>query len=220
MRLRSFAAALAVSLALSAPARADPPSDLIATSPFDFYVMTLSWSPGFCDAGGESKSPDQCAPGSGKGFVVHGLWPDNLYRDDPSNCGYGGYIPGPVLARAAELYPNSGLARYEYNKHGTCTGLDAAHYFAAVKYARDQLAIPDALLAPTGEQSMSPRQIVDAFMEVNPDLQPANMAVTCARGELIDVRFCVSKSLETFVDCPKVASHSCHSSSIRIAPPR
>ena len=38
--------------------------------------MTLSWSPGFCDLGGDEKSPQQCAVGASNGFVVHGLWPE------------------------------------------------------------------------------------------------------------------------------------------------
>ena len=39
-------------------------------------------------------------------------------------------------------------AKYEYRKHGTCTGLGAENYFAAVKYARDQFVVPDMLKAP------------------------------------------------------------------------
>src|SRR5580704_1682525 len=117
-----------VGLASAASAQSLPPA---ATAPFDFYVMTLSWSPGFCDTGGEERSPQQCAVGSGDGFVVHGLWPDNRMSAD--------------LAAAHGLYPTDDLAEHEYAKHGTCTGLSAADYFAAVRYVRDQLKIPDML---------------------------------------------------------------------------
>ena len=220
MKSKTLVAALAALLAFVGVAYAGAPSDLQATGEFDFYVFTLSWSPGFCDTGGANKSPDQCAVGSGQGFVVHGLWPDNLYRDDPANCGSAGYIPGAALAQTRGLYPNPGLARYEYAKHGTCTGLDAEHYFSAVKYLREQFTIPESLKAPTETLSLSPRDIEEAFMAVNDNLKPENMAVTCARGELVDVRFCVSKSLGAFVDCPKVAGHTCHSASIRVAPLR
>ena len=72
-----------VSLTGAAWAQSLPPA---ATAPFDFYVMTLSWSPGFCDLGGQDKSPEQCAAGSGDGFVVHGLWPDNRTSADPEDC--------------------------------------------------------------------------------------------------------------------------------------
>jgi ribonuclease T2 len=210
----------AAPVALSAPAQAGAPPEIVASGEFDFYVLTLSWSPGFCDTGGAAKAPGQCAVGAGKGFVVHGLWPDNQNGPDPSDCDYGGDIPYATLARTRGVYPDPGLARYEYGKHGTCTGLSAENYFSAVKYARDQFVIPDMLRAPTAPLATSPSQIEDAFMAVNPHLSADNMAVTCARGELIDVRFCVSKDLGAFVDCPKVSRHTCQSASISVAPPR
>ena len=120
----------------------------VATAPFDFYVMTLSWSPGFCDLGGEDKSPDQCATGAGNGFVVHGLWPDESYGPNPEECNPDQDASAADLATARGLYPTEGLARYEYRKHGTCTGLSAEDYFAAVRYVRDQLKIPPMLQGP------------------------------------------------------------------------
>ena len=36
-----------------------PPTPPVATTQFDYYVMTLSWAPGFCDLGGkETSSPN------------------------------------------------------------------------------------------------------------------------------------------------------------------
>lgn len=201
-------------------ASAGAPGSLVANGDFDFYVLALSWSPGFCDIGGATKSPGQCAVGAGKGFVVHGLWPDNQNRANPSDCGSGGYVPRAALEQTRGVYPDPGLARYEYMKHGVCTGLSAENYFAAVKYARDQFVIPDILKAPSERLTISPSRIQSAFMAVNANLTADNMAVTCVRGELVEVRFCVSKDLGAFVDCPKVSRHGCHSSSISVAPPR
>ena len=191
----------------------------VATAPFDFYVMTLSWSPGFCDLGGDDRSPQQCAIGSGNGFVVHGLWPDNRRGSDPEDCGYGG-LSSAELANARGLYPTTGLAAYEYRKHGTCTGLSARDYFAAVRYARDNIAIPTMLQAPHEPHRLSPRDIEQAFIEVNANLKPTNMAVTCVRGELVDMRFCLTRDLRAFAICPKVYSRSCRSDSISVAPVR
>ena len=68
MRLGAIAAIAVAALTFAAtPSRAQDAGD------FDYYVFTLSWSPGFCDAGGAEKSPTQCAAGAGTGFVVHGL---------------------------------------------------------------------------------------------------------------------------------------------------
>src|SRR5580693_10574306 len=45
---------------------------------FDFYVLSLSWSPSFCEEaserGSEQRSQAQCG-GRPFSFVVHGLWP-------------------------------------------------------------------------------------------------------------------------------------------------
>ena len=218
MRLRKLAAPLA--LLASTAAHAGAPANLVATGDFDFYVLTLSWSPGFCDTGGAAKSPDQCAAGAGEGLVVHGLWPNNQSRAYPENCGQADHISGAALAETHGVYPDEGLARYEYIKHGVCTGLGPEDYFAAVKYARDQFVVPDSLKAPHEKISTSPRQIESDFIAVNPNLTADDMAVTCERGELVDMRFCISKDLGAFVVCPKVAGHTCHSSTISVAPLR
>ena len=76
------------------------------------------------------------------------------------------------------------------------------------------------LQAPREALATSPYEIESAFIAANPNLTSDNMAVTCARGELVDVRFCIAKTLDGFVDCPKVARHTCHSRSISVSPLR
>jgi len=216
--MKTVAGALAlIGVTAAAHAQSPPP---VATAPFDYYVMTLSWSPGFCDLGGEDKSPQQCGVGSRDGFVVHGLWPDNGTSANPENCDLAGDASPADLAATRGLYPTEGLARYEYRKHGTCTGLDAKDYFDAVRYVRGQLNVPTMLQAPSERLRLSPQTIEQAFIAANANLRPENMAVTCARGELVDVRICLSRDLKAFANCPKVAGHTCQRSSIAVAPVR
>ena len=101
---RELLFAVLLALVAATAARAAAP-ELISNGDFDFYVLTLSWSPGFCDTGGEEKSRHQCAVGAGEGFVVHGLWPENSNRPYPSDCGDAGYIPGAALRETHGLYP-------------------------------------------------------------------------------------------------------------------
>jgi len=183
-------------------------------------VLALSWSPGFCDLGGERKSPRQCAVGSGYGFVVHGLWPDNRFGPDPADCDSDADLSAADLAAANGLYPTDGLAAYEYRKHGTCTGLDAADYFAAVRYVRDQLVIPQALKGVRAWRRIPPDEIRHAFLDANANLRADNIAVTCTGGQLVDVRICVSKNLKAFATCLQVARNSCRRDSIVVAPLR
>src|SRR5262245_12074681 len=53
---------------------------------FDFYVLSLSWSPSFCEAAGERGTPPQQQCGARPySFVVHGLWPQ-YERGFPEFC--------------------------------------------------------------------------------------------------------------------------------------
>jgi ribonuclease T2 len=221
--MKPAAASLAAAFALAAAsAQAGPtPADLVAPAAFDYYVLTLSWSPGFCDTGGAGKSPEQCGIGARAGFAVHGLWPDSANGANPSSCGFGsGYIPGQVLSYGARVYPTRGLAIHEWREHGTCTGLDAAHYFRAVQYARDEFTIPPAFQAPSARFAVTPDDIVKQFAAANANLTAKSMAVTCERGELIDVRFCLTRDLRAFAICPKVTRRSCSADSIQVSPVR
>ena len=149
--------------------------------------MTLSWAPGFCDLGGKETSSPECAEGSGDGFVVHGLWPNNEYRPNPEFCL--GHDASPAdLEDEHGVYPNDRLAAYEYRKHGTCTGLSPHDYFATVGSVRGRLKIPQMLQATSEPLHMSPEEIEQAFMTANPNLHPDNMAISCSNGELVDVR--------------------------------
>jgi ribonuclease T2 len=215
MRLRTIVATLLAALALA-------PSAGLAqgAGDFDFYVFALSWSPGFCASGGAAKAPGQCATGAGMGFVVHGLWPDNSFRANPQDCQRGVSIPGDALRLTDGVYPDEGLARYEYIKHGTCSGLDPQAYFAAVRALRDEIVIPDVVKAPHERLTLSPDDLTQAFVAANANLRADNMAIACRNGELIEVRICVSKDLSGFANCPKVSGHTCHASSIAVAPVR
>jgi len=59
-----------------------------APGEFDFYVLSLSWSPSFCEEaserGNEGRSQAQCG-GRPFSFVVHGLWPQ-YERGFPDYC--------------------------------------------------------------------------------------------------------------------------------------
>ena len=62
---------------------------------FDFYVLSLSWSPSFCEAAGERGTPPQQQCGARPySIVVHGLWPQ-YERGFPEFC----QQPAPRLDR-------------------------------------------------------------------------------------------------------------------------
>ena len=202
-----------------AAARADtaaPTPARVAPGAFEYYVLALSWSPGFCASRGGSRT-GQCAAGSGLGFVVHGLWPQNE-RGYPADCDGLANPPRYALEQTRGVYPDEGLARYEWRKHGTCTGLAPTAYFAEVRRARDLVTVPPALAEVREPQRTSPAEIQRAFLAANPRLRPGMMSVGCAGGALQEVRVCMTKDLRDFRACPEVARQTCRAGSISVPP--
>ncbi len=189
-----------------------------APGSFDFYVLTLSWSSGFCETGGDDKGKAQCDAGSGLGFVVHGLWPQ-YEHGFPSNCG-SGEVSRIALNEARGLFPDEGLARYEWSKHGTCSGKNAQAYFADVRRAREAITIPEDYRQPAGEQSVAPIDIARAFISANSGLRLNALAVACKSQTLQEVRICFSKDLREFHACPEVTRGACRTREIRVPPVR
>jgi len=96
VRFTLRAAFAALFIAMAAPASAQD-SRQNEPGQFDFYVLSLSWSPSFCAAsaerGGSRNASAQCGerPYS---FVVHGLWPQYA-KGFPEYC----QVPAPRLDR-------------------------------------------------------------------------------------------------------------------------
>jgi ribonuclease T2 len=186
---------------------------------FDFYVLSLSWSPGFCQTGGADKHRSQCNAGSNLGFVVHGLWPQ-YETGFPSDCGPAGRSPSRIALEGAKgVYPDVNLARYEWRRHGTCSGKSPTDYFADVRRARDAIEIPPPFRAASDKQTWSPIDIERAFIAANPKLRRDMMAIACRSGVLEDVRICFSKDLREFHACPEVSRGSCRTRELRVPAP-
>ena len=215
MRMR---AAVLAALALAGSGGAGEAQDRGGDTPgaFDFYVLALSWSPTYCETAGGRDADGQCRPGRGLGFVVHGLWPQYT-RGYPSDCS--SVVRSPTrqaIDVAGEVYPSEGLARHEWRKHGTCSGLDPMAYFKAAAQAREAVTIPDAFRKPSDGMRLAPIEIARQFVTANRGLRPDMMSVACTRGQLQEVRVCFSKDLRGFTPCPEVARQNCRAGEIAI----
>ncbi len=178
---------------------------------FDFYVLALSWSPSYCAASAErapNRAPDQQCGGRPFAFVVHGLWPQ-YDKGFPSFC----QVPAPRLYRGIveanlDLMPSPRLIFHEWDRHGTCSGVPAAAYFATVRKARAAVTIPADYTTLEKPTMVSPGDVVEAFVKANPGLSRAGFAVACDSRWLSEVRICLNKDL-SFRDCPELARRSC-----------
>lgn len=189
---------------------------------FDFYVLSLSWSPSFCAAAaerGRGRPPALQCGSRPFSFVVHGLWPQ-YERGFPENC----QVPAPrldhrIVDSMLDLMPAPRLVYNEWDKHGTCSGLSARDYFATLRKARSAVKIPADYVRLEKPLSVSPDAVEDAFVKANPGLAKGDLAIECDRRRLTEVRVCLSKDLK-FRACPQVVKRSCRNDNILMPPLR
>jgi ribonuclease T2 len=182
-----------------------------APGEFDFYVLSLSWSPSFCEEAAErgngNRSQAQCG-GRPCSFVVHGLWPQ-YERGFPEYC----VRPSPRLERnimtsMLDLMPAPGLIFNEWDKHGTCSGLAPRAYFETVRKARAAVKIPPDYLELDKPITVTSDDVAEAFVKANPGLSRASVAVACSSKRLSEVRVCLGKDF-SFHDCGEITKRAC-----------
>lgn len=163
---------------------------------FDYYVMALSWSSGWCALEGDGRRDPQCDAGRGLTFVLHGLWPQ--YEEGwPDFCRTGERDPTRAeTAAMADIMGGAGPAFYQWKKHGRCSGLSAPAYFDTARTAYDSVAIPP-VFAQMSKTLRVPASVIEgAFLESNPGLKRDQITVTCKAGQISEVRICLTKDLE------------------------
>ena len=106
-----------------------------AAGDFDYYVMSLSWSPTWCALDGDARKSPQCEPEADFGWVLHGLWPQ--YEEGwPSFCRTDARNPSrPETTAEEDLFGSSGNAWHQWNKHGRCTGLSSQEFYGLARDA-------------------------------------------------------------------------------------
>src|SRR3954468_19911464 len=193
-----------------------------APGEFDFYVLSLSWSPSFCEQaserGNSGRSGVQCG-GRPFSFVVHGLWPQ-YERGFPEYCQRSAeYLDRNIMTSMLDLMPAPGLIFNEWKKHGTCSGLAPRAYFETIRKARAAIKIPAEFLELSAPKSVTPDAVEDAFVKANPGLSDSGIAVICDQRRLSEVRICMSKDLQ-FRACDEIDRRACQRDEVVMPPLR
>lgn len=171
---------------------------------FDYYVLSLSWSPSWCATEGAGRDEPQCDPDRRTGFVVHGLWPQHE-RGWPDWCDSEKPDPSRGESRAmADVMPSAEMAWYQWRKHGRCSGLSGTGYYRATRAAAAAVEIPPVLRMLPRDLRLEAAAIEDAFLDVNPELSRDAITVTCEGGRLDEVRICLTRSLQPRACAPDV----------------
>jgi len=175
---------------------------------FDYHLLSLSWSPNWCETTGDARGADQCDARHDYGWVLHGLWPQ-YHQGWPSYCRTPEAPPSRRMsAEMADIQGSSGLAWHQWKKHGTCSGLSAAAYYALSREAFDSVIRPPVFRQLDKAVKLPARLVEEAFLKANPALEPDMVTVTCADGFIQEVRICLSTSLDP-VPCGRDVVRDC-----------
>jgi ribonuclease T2 len=178
----------------------------IASSDFDFYVLSMSFQPEFCFQHKRDSFPGCENPQDfwRTSLTLHGLWPEDYDGSWPSTCTDEEFNPKTVHDlgpdRFDHLWPNVKSSEpskvhysfweHEWTKHGTCTGLSQDEYFdTALKHF---LPTPSFVRDNYGLE-VSSSDLLKAYRE-DQSYNDGDIILVCSGGRyLSEVRICVAK---------------------------
>ena len=94
-----------------------------------------------------------------------------------------------------KISPSADLVQHEWDKHGTCSGLSQAAYFAAAAQAVATVKIPHAYEAPERRLTTTPDGVRQSFLEANRSVSKDGLIATCSGDELAEVWVCLDRNL-------------------------
>lgn len=158
---------------------------------FDYYVLAVSWTPGYCNSTkAQGRTSQFCKENQKPRFIVHGLWPQNE-KGWPQFCDAAA-PDDTIFYKMRDLLSSPSAARHQWKRHGTCSGLSGAAYFSALRQAYNGFAKPD--LAHLNQISQAELRV--KLVKANPGLDEAFYALRCRQDSLREIRVCLTKSLE------------------------
>jgi ribonuclease T2 len=214
-----LAAILAVLLSV-VPAAA---RDMNKSGVFDYFVLSLSWSPTYCASPEGANDSQQCGTRRRFAFVVHGLWPQ-YQKGWPESCATGEtWVPQDIIDSMLDIMPSKKLIIHEWKKHGSCAGVSMADFFRATRLLFQRVRIPARYLSPTAPITTTPQQLVIDFVKTNRDLTADMISVQCGnardRARLSELRICLDKR-GNFSQCGSNEERQCQATSLVMPPVR
>ncbi|MCR8550107.1 ribonuclease T2 [Salipiger sp. P9] len=184
---------------------------------FDYYVLSLSWSPTWCALEGDARRSPQCD--TDHGWILHGLWPQ-YHRGYPSYCHSPQRAPTRAMtAEMADIMGTSGLAWHQWKKHGACTGLSAEAYYSLARRAYEAVRRPAVFRKLKDPVTLPATLVEEAFLKENPGLEPDMLTITCKSGRIQEARLCLSKALDP-VPCGQDVIRDCTMTNALLDPVR
>ncbi|MBO9451803.1 ribonuclease T2 [Tropicibacter sp. R16_0] len=175
---------------------------------FDYYVLSLSWSPNWCATTGDARGSEQCDTRHDYGWILHGLWPQ-YHQGWPAYCRTPHAPPPRRMTREmTDIQGSAGLAWHQWKKHGTCSGLSAGDYYALSREAYGKITRPEVFRKLDQSVKLPASVVEEAFLKANPGLEPDMLTITCRDGYIEEARVCLSKDLKP-VPCGRDVVRDC-----------
>jgi ribonuclease T2 len=203
-----------------------------APGDFDYYLLSLSLAPSFCDTNPEAATQKQeCLSGAtsdyrAKPVTVHGLWPNKDGRSNDQQPRYcSDRKPGSLSDRDySELksyMPGVAdeLEKCEWSKHGVCSGLAYEEYYQNVLHLMP--GIENSIGAALRDNNMLGADvklddILGKIAEKDPSLasaitfdckQAGGLGGGQSRHYLVEMRIYLSKDLSSFIPFASKGGH-------------
>lgn len=189
--MRAIIAFLAL-LAILQPSQAENQKSI--PGQFDYYVLSITWLPGYCASQNQRKPASICANSYRTGFVVHGLWPQ-YEKGWPQFCTAPQKPDRALLGAARNLYQDYRAADYQWRKHGACSGLAPKDYFDLTQEAAGKINLKPLEGQLQRQRYINWRQAGDILRKSNLGLGEGMFRVTAKRGQLQQIRVCLTKDL-------------------------
>ena len=96
----------------------------------------------------------------------------------------------------ADILGTSGLAWYQWKKHGRCSGLSPHDYFALARAACISVNCPDVFHNLNRPVRLPTHFVESAFLTENTDRTANMLTVACNSKRIQEIRPCLTKGLK------------------------
>lgn len=163
---------------------------------FDYYTLAVTLTPAFCDLNPGKRNSVQCR--DRKALSLHGLWPEKNVGRAPASCRGPalGELPAADERELRRLMPDGSFRRYQWEKHGRCSGLAPPAYFRLMVREFNDIKWPPALDVRGRDTVMERDALLKEFRRLNPSLPEKSIVLRCDGRDrpplLMEVRLCLS----------------------------
>ncbi|CAF3113250.1 unnamed protein product [Rotaria sp. Silwood2] len=177
-------------------------------SSIDYFRLSISWSPTYCNEQKHAKKSFQCQHSFG--FIVHGLWPSTMKKNNslhsvhshPRNCRNEKPIPIDIIRKYFCMMPSEILMQAEWEKHGTCYWQKPEDYFEQINSLYSKIHLPKNTNEILNNSTISKRESIQkSLLNINSQLTSEYIDIVMIKEKkLKEIAFCYNHSFN-YITC-------------------